>query len=114
MRESLGTRLGWAGVQIVIVGLVWWFAIRSNVLAIGLIATIVLSTVVAPRWSNVVSGLGLVATAAAVHLYHGLTQMPMLLGGVGVLFALMGAYSLWASRRRDEAASARDDRGVHG
>lgn len=114
MRETLGTRLAWAGVQVVIVGVVWWFAIRSNVLAIGLIATIVVSAVVAPRWSNVVSGLGLVWTAVAVHLYHGLTQMPMLLGGVGVLFALMGAYSLWASRRKGETSPQHDDRGVHG
>lgn len=99
MRESLGSRLGWAAFQVVIVGLAWWFMIRSDALAIGLIATIVVSAIVAPRWSNVVSGVGLIATAAALNIVHGLTQVPLLLGAIGVVLLGVGAREVWATRR---------------
>lgn len=99
MRESLGSRLGWAAFQVVIVGLVWWFMIRSDALAIGLIATIVVSAVVAPRWSNVVSGVGLIATAAALNIVHGLTQVPLLLCAIGIVLLGVGAREVWTTRR---------------
>ncbi len=99
MRESWAARLGWAALQIGIVAFCWWQFKLFNVLPIGLIATIVVSTLAPPRWSNVVSGVGLIATAVALNVAYGATQIPGLLGVVGVIFLGLGAYSLWTTRR---------------
>lgn len=100
MRESWASRLGWAAVQIIVVVALWLLIGLVDVLAIGLIATIVLSTLVPPRWSNIASGLGLVGTAIALNLAYGYTQTPLILGALGVLFIGLGAHALWSEPKR--------------
>lgn len=100
MRESWASRLGWAAVQIIVVVALWLLIGLVDVLAIGLIATIVLSTLVPPRWSNIASGLGLVGTALAINLAYGYTQTPLILGALGVLFIGIGAHALWSEPKR--------------
>ena len=106
MRESWGARLGWAALQIGVVVALWLLIGLVDVLAIGLIATIVLSTVVSPRWSNVASGLGLVGTAVALNVAYGFTKIPMVLAGLGLVFVALGVHAIWSSRRQGSTGHA--------
>lgn len=106
MRESWRARIGWAALQIAIVAFCWWRFGLYALLPIGLIATIIVSTVVSPRWSNLVSGVGLVATAAALFFAYGATQIPGLMAIVGVIFAALGVHALRGSRRSNGGPDA--------
>lgn len=94
MRESLASRLGWAALQVGVVIALWLLIGLLDILAIGLIATIVISTIVPHRWSNLVSGLGIIGTGVALNIAHGLTHIPLILCILGAVIAALAVHSL--------------------
>ncbi len=80
-------------IGLVILGAVWWFTRLHLPLVGGILACILISPAFPPRYSWIASLVGYGGLAALCYFYYHQTQIAMLLGVVGVIFAASSFFS---------------------
>lgn len=73
-----------------------WYLLKVNPNLVAAIAGVIIASWLAPeRYSNIVSGLGMIALGVYVYYnFAGGSQTGLLMGLIGVVFLIMGAMGL--------------------
>lgn len=81
-------------IGLVVLGAVWWFTRLHLPLVGGILACILISPAFPPRYSWIsMATVGYGGLAALCYFYYHQTQIAMLLGVVGVIFAASSFFS---------------------
>mgnify|MGYP001466629370 CR=1 FL=1 len=94
MKDKLGLVL----FELALVGALWWYFKFVPALGFTLVGAVLLSGLAPERFARLASGLALLGVAALFYFY-GYRQLAMILGGFGLILAIIGATSLASGRR---------------
>ena len=82
-----------------VIGVLYFLGHRDWLFMGSIAGAIALAALSPPRYSGIVSGICMFALAAFFHLHYNWTKIPIVLGGLGLVFLVMGVLRLKTPRR---------------
>jgi hypothetical protein len=87
--ESFVSRLGSAGVGLLILAVAWYFMRLDWVLTAAIATVIVVGSILPPMIGAFAGAAGWFGLAALVYFYYGAKQLAMMLTVIGAIFLIM-------------------------